>query len=71
MNNQQMTGMVLLPLGVAALIISVGVAWMLARLSRMRRVEGAAFITVMSFLLFAVGVVLCYFGVTSIIEGSA
>ena len=71
MNDQQMTGMVLLLLGMAALIISAGVAWMLARLSRTRRVEGAAFITVMSFLLFAVGVVLCYFGVTSIIEGSA
>jgi hypothetical protein len=71
MNDQQMTGMVLFLLGVAALIVSAGVAWMLARLSRTRRVEGAAFITVMTFLLFVVGIILCYFGVTSLIEGSA
>jgi hypothetical protein len=69
MSNQQMTGVVVLLLGVAALIISAGVAWTLSRLSRTRRVEGAAFITVVSFLLFLVGIVLCYFGVSALVEG--
>jgi hypothetical protein len=71
MNDQQMTGVVILLLGVAALIISAGVAWMLSRLSRTRRVEGAAFITVVSFFLFVVGIILCYFGVSNIVEGGA
>jgi hypothetical protein len=68
-SNQQITGVVVLLLGVAALIISAGVAWILSRLSRMRGVEGATFITVVSFLLFVVGIVLCWFGVSAIVEG--
>jgi hypothetical protein len=68
MSDLQMTGVVVLSLGVAALIISAGVAWTLSRLSRTRRVEGAAFITVVSFLLFLVGIVLCYFGVSALVE---
>jgi hypothetical protein len=71
MNDRQMTGVVVLLLGVALQIISAGVAWTLSRLSRTRRVEGAAFMTVVSFVLFVVRIILCYFGVTSIIEGSA
>ena len=67
MNDQQMTDVVVVLLGVAALMISAGVVWTPARLSRTRRVEGAAFMTVVSFFLFVVGIVLCYFGVTSII----
>jgi len=61
---------VILLLGVAALIISAGMAWTLSRLSRMRRVESTAFITGVSFLLFLVGIVLCYFGVSTLVEGS-
>lgn len=60
----------ILLLGVAALIISAGMAWTLSRLSRMRRVESTAFITGVSFLLFLVGIVLCYFGVSTLVEGS-
>jgi hypothetical protein len=69
MSAQQMTGIVFLLIGLAALIVSAGVAWMLSRLSRTRRVEGTSFITVVSFLLFIVGIVLCWFGISSIVEG--
>jgi hypothetical protein len=71
MSDQQLQGVVILLLGVAALIISAGMAWTLSRLSRTRRVESAAFITAVSFLLLIVGVVLCYFGVSNLIEGAA
>jgi Kef-type K+ transport system membrane component KefB len=67
MSDQQMTGVVVLSLGVAALIISAGVAWILSRISRTRRVDGVGFITVVCFLLFLVGVVLCYFGVSTLV----
>jgi hypothetical protein len=66
MNQQQTTGVVVLLLGVAALIISIGFAWTLSRLSSAGRVESTWFITLVAFLLFAVGVVLCYFGVSNI-----
>jgi hypothetical protein len=67
MSNQQMTGVVVLSLGVAALIVSIGVAWTLSRLSRAGRVESTWFITAVSFVLFLVGVVLCWFGVTTFV----
>jgi hypothetical protein len=69
MSDQQMTGVVILLLGVAALIVSAGVAWTVSRITRTRRVEGISFITLVAFLLFLVGVVLCYFGVSSLVEG--
>ena len=68
-SDQQMTGMVVLSLGVAALIISAGVAWTLSRITRTRQVEGISFITVVSLLLFLVGIVLCWFGVSALVEG--
>jgi hypothetical protein len=68
MSSQQITGVMVLLLGVAALIISTGVAWALSRITRTRRVEGISFITIVSFLLFVVGIVLCWLGVTSIVE---
>jgi hypothetical protein len=71
MSAQQMTGVVVLSLGVAALIVSIGVAWTLSRLSRAGRVESTWFITMVAFLLFVVGIVLCWFGVSSIVEGGA
>jgi hypothetical protein len=70
MSDQQMTGVVVLLLGSAALIVSAGVAWALSRITRTRRVEGISFITVVCFLLFLVGAVLCYFGVSAIVEGA-
>jgi hypothetical protein len=52
MSAQQISGMVILLIGVAALIISMGVAWTLSRISRMRQVEGIGFITTVAVLLF-------------------
>jgi hypothetical protein len=69
MSDQQMTGVVVLSLGVAALIVSIGVAWTLSRLSRAGRVESTWFITAVSFALFVAGIVLCWFGVSGIVEG--
>jgi hypothetical protein len=69
MSDQQITGVVVLLLGVAALIISAGVAWTVSRITRTRQVEGINFITVVSFLLFVVGIVLCWFGISTLVEG--
>jgi hypothetical protein len=66
MSDQQMTGLVVVLLGVAALIISAGTAWTLARVTRTRGVESAWFIIVVSIALFFAGVALCYFGVSSL-----
>ena len=67
MSDQQMTGVVVLSLGVAALIVSIGVAWTLSRLSRAGRVDSTWFITTVSFALFVVGIVLCWFGVSNLV----
>ena len=62
-----MTGVVAFLLGVAALMISAGVAWTLSRITRTRQVEGISFITVVSFLLFVVGIMLCWFGISTLL----
>jgi hypothetical protein len=69
MSAQQMTGSVFLLIGLAALIVSVGVAWTLARLSGTRGVAGTSFLTAVSFGLFVVGIVLCWLGVSTLVEG--
>jgi hypothetical protein len=71
MNTQQITGVVVFLLGVAALIVSAGVAWTVAHITRRRQIDGISFITLVAFLLFLGGIVLCYFGVTNLVEGSA
>jgi hypothetical protein len=71
MSVQQITGVVLLFVGLGALSVSVGVAWILSRLARDGRVDGTWFIAVVSLLLFLVGIALCWFGVSAIVEGSA
>jgi hypothetical protein len=71
MSAQQISGVIILLIGVAALIVSVGVAWTLSRISRTRRVEGIGFVTVVAVLLFLVGMALSYFGVSALVEGSA
>jgi hypothetical protein len=68
MSEQQLHGAALFLLGVALLIVSVGIAWTLSRSSRSRRVEGAWLIIILSFLLFVAGVVLCWFGVSAVVE---
>jgi hypothetical protein len=67
MSDQQVTGVVLLLVGLAVLIVSVGVAWTLARLSRAGRVESTWLITAVSFALFLVGVAICWFGVSALV----
>jgi hypothetical protein len=71
MSAQQISGAIILVIGVAALIVSVGVAWTLSRISRMRQVDGIGFITVVAVLLFLVGMALSYFGVSALVEGGA
>jgi hypothetical protein len=70
MSERQITGVIILLLGAAALIISTGVAWTLSRLSRRRQVVGSSFLALVAFLLFLVGIVLCYFGISNLVEGS-
>jgi site-specific recombinase len=69
MSDRQVYGVTLLLIGVAVLIVSVGIAWTLSLRSRRRRVEGAWIITVVSFVLFVVGVSICWLGVSAIVEG--
>jgi hypothetical protein len=71
MSVEQTTGLALLFVGLAALSVSVGVAWILSRLTRDGRVDGTWFISVVSLLLFLVGIALCWFGVSNIIEGGS
>jgi amino acid transporter len=68
MSDQQTTGLILLLVGLAALIVSAGIAWALSRRSRVRRVESTWFITAISVVLLVAGVVLCWFGVTTLLE---
>jgi hypothetical protein len=69
MSAQQTTGLVTLLVGLAALLVSVGVAWILSRLARDGRVDGVWFVTLVSLLLFLAGTALCWFGVSAIVEG--
>jgi hypothetical protein len=69
MSVQQTTGVALLLVGLAALSVSVGVAWILSRLARDGRVDGTWFVSVVSLLLFLAGIALCWFGVSAIVEG--
>ena len=69
MSKQQVTGVTFSLLGVAALILSIGLAWMLARISHVRRVNGAGVLSVASVLLFILGVVACWLVVSSLVEG--
>jgi hypothetical protein len=69
MSGQQAQGATLFLIGLAVLIVSIGIAWALSRTSRARRVESAWLITAVSFVLFVVGVALCWFGVSALMEG--
>jgi len=69
MSGQQTRGVALFLVGAIALGASMLVAWTLAQSSRMERVERPWRLTLVSFVLFAVGIVLCWFGVSTIVEG--
>jgi hypothetical protein len=69
MSGQQGYGVALFLVGFAVLIVSLGIAWTLARRSRASRVEGAGVLTAVSFALFVVGVLICWLGVSALVEG--
>jgi hypothetical protein len=69
MSGQQAQGAMLLLSGLVALIVSISIGWALSRTSRARRVESAWLSTAVSFILFALGIALCWFGVSALIEG--
>jgi hypothetical protein len=69
MSAQQTTGLVTLLGGIAALMVSVVVAWILSRLARDGRVDGVWLITAVSLVLFLAGTALCWFGVSAMIDG--
>lgn len=69
MSAQQLTGMALCLVGLAALIVSVSIGWALSRSSRVRPVASASVISVTSVVLLLAGMVACYFGVNSLVEG--
>ena len=69
LSSQQTQGVALLLVGVAALILSAGCAWVQSRRSRAGRVQGAGMYTVVSFLLFLVGAIICWFGVSALVGG--
>jgi hypothetical protein len=69
MSDQQTHGVTLFLLGVAALILSADVAWALSRITSTRRVVHPWLITFVSFALFVIGLLLCWFGVTTFVGG--
>jgi len=68
MSGQQAQGATLFLSGLAALLVSIGIAWALSRTTRNRRVESAWLITLVTFVLFVLGAVLCWFGVSALME---
>jgi hypothetical protein len=54
--------------GLADLIMSVGIAWVLARLSRDGPVDGARTITIVIFVMLFLGVVLCVIGLSPFVS---
>jgi site-specific recombinase len=69
MSDRQVYGLTLLLIGLAVLIVSAGIAWTLSLRSRTRRVEGAWIVTTVSFVLFLVGVLICWLGVSGLLGG--
>jgi hypothetical protein len=69
MSGQQVYGVALFLVGFALLIVSVDIAWTLARRSRAGRVEGAGVLTAVSFALFLAGVLICWLDVSALVEG--
>jgi len=68
-SSQQISSVLLLLVGLVALMASLGTAWALSRFSRAGRSESAWFLITVSALLFLLGVALCWFGVSTLLEG--
>jgi hypothetical protein len=69
MSGQQVYGVALLVVGLALVMVSIGVGWAQARRSRAGRVGGAGVLTAVSFALFLAGVLICWLGVSALLEG--
>jgi hypothetical protein len=69
MSDQQIHGAAFLLLGIAALILSAGVAWALSRASRAQLVESAWLFVGFGLLLLIAGIVLSWFGISTLMEG--
>jgi Co/Zn/Cd efflux system component len=69
MSSQQISSELLLLVGLVALVASLGIAWALSRSARAGRSESAWFLIVVRVLLFLLGVALCWFGVSTFVEG--
>ena len=69
MSSQQISGVLILLVGMVALSVSLGTAWVLARYTRARRIESAWFIITVSAVLFLLGVALSWFGVSMLVGG--
>jgi hypothetical protein len=69
MSSQQISSVVLLLVGLVALVASLGTAWALSRSSREGRVQSPWLLIGSSVLLFLIGVALCWFGVSALVEG--
>jgi hypothetical protein len=67
MNDHQVHGLLLLAAGLAVLIVSLVAAWTMTRRSRSVQVDGAGLIAVVSFSLFVVGLVICWYGVSAVL----
>jgi hypothetical protein len=69
MSAQQISGVLLLLVGLVALVASLGTGWALSRSSRSGRSESAWFLITVSGALILLGVALCWFGVSTLVEG--
>jgi ABC-type nickel/cobalt efflux system permease component RcnA len=69
LTDQQIHGVALLLLGIAALILGAGIAWTLSRASRTRQVESAWLVVGVGFVLLVAGIVFCWFGISTLVEG--
>jgi len=69
MSSQQLSSVLLLLVGLVALAASLGIAWLLSRSARTGRIQSAWFLITVSVVLFLLGVALCWFGVSTLVEG--
>jgi hypothetical protein len=66
MSSQQVNGLGNLLVGIAALVLSAGLAWAQSRASRTRRFEIGWLVIGAGFVLLVAGVVLCWFGISAL-----
>jgi hypothetical protein len=67
MSSQQLNGLGNLLVGVAALILSAGLAWAQSRASRTRRFESGWLVIGAGFVLLVAGIVFCWLGISGLV----